>query len=65
MPNLTSRELMFLEDHLALVQNSVKMLNHYAAEFSDPQLKSLCQGMAGEHQQSFDRMFKHLSAGVH
>lgn len=58
--DLTAKELMHLEDYLALEKSTEKTLNFYAAQLQDQQVKSTLQQMAQKSQSNFQRMFKHL-----
>lgn len=61
MTQITSRELMLLEDHIKLEDNMTKCFNHFANEIKDQQLKSLCQQMSQEHQQMVQTLSRHIS----
>lgn len=61
MPQITSRELMLLEDHIKLEDNMTKCFNHFANEINDQQIKSLCQQMAQDHQQMIQSLTRHIS----
>lgn len=58
--DLTAKELMHLEDYLALEKSMEKTLNFYAAQLQDQQVKSTLQQIAQKSQSNFQRMFKHL-----
>lgn len=59
--DLTAKELMHLEDYLTLEKSTEKVLNYYADQLQDQQIKSTLQQMAQKSQSNFQRMYKHLS----
>lgn len=61
MPQITSRELMLLEDHIKMEANMEKCFNHFSNEISDPQLKSLCQQMSQTHRQHIQTLSRHIT----
>lgn len=50
MNQLTSKELMLIEDVIGMEQYVSQFANYAAQQISDQQLKSLCQQMEREHQ---------------
>ncbi|SEP37566.1 spore coat protein [Propionispora vibrioides] len=60
---LSQKELMQVEDFLGMEQTSVKMLNYFATNVQDNQVKQLFQQMAQKNQQHFQTISKHLNAG--
>jgi hypothetical protein len=46
---LTTRELMLLEDNLKMEANMARFAQSCVNSISDPQLKSLCQQIAQDH----------------
>ncbi|SHI92544.1 ferritin family protein [Propionispora hippei] len=60
---LSQKELMQIEDFLGMEQTSVKMLNYFATNVQDNQVKQLFQQMAQKNQQHFQTISKHLNAG--
>ncbi len=54
---------MQVEDFLGMEQTSVKMLNYFATNVQDNQVKQLFQQMAQKNQQHFQTISKHLNAG--
>jgi rubrerythrin len=54
---------MQIEDFLGMEQTSVKMLNYFATNVQDNQVKQLFQQMAQKNQQHFQTISKHLNAG--
>ncbi len=61
MANLTEKELSALEDELAAEQLLVKKYQTYAMLCTDPQLKTQCEKIAGQHQKHFDRLMGFLN----
>ncbi|MGE5577626.1 MAG: hypothetical protein ACM3TT_10605 [Syntrophothermus sp.] len=57
---LTSKELMFLEDHLSMEEFMEKDATHCANEFSDSELKSLCGQIAQDHHNFYQALVKYL-----
>ncbi|MDP4093871.1 MAG: hypothetical protein Q8920_10965 [Bacillota bacterium] len=51
MNNLTSRELLYLEDMSKLFESISKTCDSAASSAIDPQFKSLLQSMSNEHKQ--------------
>lgn len=51
MNQLSTRELLYLEDSSKMFESIQKTCQHAMSECSDPQVKSLIQGMIGQHQQ--------------
>lgn len=54
---------MQIEDFLGMEQTNVKMLNYFATNVQDNQVKQLFQQMAQKNQQHFQTISKHLNAG--
>ena len=61
MANLTAKELSFLENQLDAEQNLVKKYQMYAAQLTDPQLKTKCEQIASKHQTHFNKLLGQLS----
>ncbi len=61
MANLTGKELTALEDQLGLEQNMIAKYKMYAAQSTDPQIKTQCEQIAAKHQNHFDRLLNQLS----
>jgi len=59
---LTSKELMLLQDNIKMTQNSIKFVQGCVDICTDPQVKTLCQQMAGEHQNDLQVLIKHVSS---
>jgi len=57
---LSTKELLYLDDILTMQQNMTKTLNDYATRCQDPQLKALCQNLASRCQNSFNSLVRHL-----
>ena len=61
MPNLTTKELAALEDHISSEQELIKKYQAYAQMSSDPQIKNKCEQMASQHQNHYDRLMSQLN----
>jgi len=48
---LSTRELLYLEDSSKIFEAIQKTCQHAMSECSDPQVKSLMQGMSSQHKQ--------------
>lgn len=51
MSQLSTRELLSLEDTSKIIEAIQKTCQHAMSECTDPQVKSLIQGMSSEHRQ--------------
>lgn len=51
MSRLSTRELLCLEDTSKIFESIQKTCQHALSECTDPQVKSLIQGMTNQHQQ--------------
>ncbi|MGE5396766.1 MAG: hypothetical protein ACM3MK_04440 [Chitinophagales bacterium] len=51
MSQLSSRELLFLEDASKLFESIDKTCQHATSEITDSQIKSLMQSISSEHRQ--------------
>jgi hypothetical protein len=60
MPNLTSKELMQLEDQLNGEVLLVTKFKNYANQCTDPELKSVLQQIAQKHQNHYATLMRHL-----
>ena len=61
MPNITSKELIALDDQLTMEQVLVKKYRTFANQCSDPQLREKCTQIADRHQAHFNTLIAHLS----
>jgi len=61
---LTSKELMLLQDNIKMAQNSIKFMQGCAEIAQDPQVKSICQQMASDHQNDLQTMIKHINTAA-
>lgn len=61
MAGITSKELTALEDQLDYEQVLVKKCDTYAAQCTDPQLRTKCEQMAARHRDHFNRLMTHLN----
>lgn len=64
MTQLTSKELMLLEDNIKICQNMSKFVSSCAEFASNPQIKQICSKMAEDHQRMTQSMMKHLSGNI-
>ena len=60
MPQLTSKELTFLEDQIASEQNVISKFRMYAQTSVDGEIKSKWECMADKHQRHYDTLISHL-----
>ena len=60
MPNLTTKELSFLQEQLKSEQNEVAQFNLMAEQCSDPPLKNKLAGIASRHQNHYDTLYRFL-----
>lgn len=51
MSQLSTRELLYLEDSSKIFEAIQKTCNHAMSECTDPQVRSLIQGMSNQHRQ--------------
>ena len=58
--NLTTKELMALEDQLSSEQLLVKKYRNFAVLCTDAQLKATCNQIADKHQQHFNTLMGYL-----
>ncbi len=61
MANLTTDELKAIETQLRTEQLLVKKFKSYALLATDAQVKTLCEQIAGKHQNHFDRLLTYLN----
>lgn len=60
MANLTTKELMGVEDQLSSEQILIAKYKMYAEATSDATLKTKFNSIASQHQQHFDKLFSLL-----
>lgn len=60
MAQITSKELSSLSDLMGAEQLLVSKYETYAAESTDPVLKTKYERMAAQHQQHFDMLYSNL-----
>lgn len=58
---LTSRELLYLQDNIKMLENSIKFMSGATAICSDTQVKSLLDTMAREHSSDMQVLAKYIS----
>ncbi|BCV24046.1 MAG TPA: hypothetical protein GXX50_10185 [Firmicutes bacterium] len=56
----TSRELLTLQDHLSVENNMAQFMSACSELCSDPQLKTMCQNMARDHESHVQMLSQHL-----
>ena len=61
MPQLTSKELTAIEDHLAVEQNETSKFKMYSQTASDDTIKNKCGCIADKHQKHFDMLLAQLN----
>lgn len=58
---LTSRELLFLQDNIKMMENSIKFMNGASSICSDPQVKSMLDTMARDHANDLKTLANYIS----
>jgi hypothetical protein len=61
MPNLTSKELMAIEEQLNLEQTVIKKFKLYSSACTDPQLKQKCEQISAMHQAHYNKLLNQLN----
>jgi len=61
MPNLTAKELGFIEDHLSEEQVLIKKYQAAAKTTNDTSIKAKYESIANRHQQHYNCLLSHLS----
>ncbi len=61
MANLTSKELIAIEEQLSLEQTMVKKFKLYSEACTDPQLKQKCEQISAMHQAHFTKLLNQLN----
>ena len=51
MANLTHKELLLLQDNIAMCQDTAQFIQASVNNISDSQLRGMCEQMMREHQQ--------------
>jgi hypothetical protein len=59
---LTTKELLLVKDNVKMTQNGVSFLRAAAEIATEPQIKTLCNQMATEHQSDIQMLVKHVSS---
>ncbi len=62
--SLTTKELLLIQDNIKMTQNSIKFMEGCAEICTDPQVKSLCQQMAKDHQSDLQTLIKHINTAT-
>lgn len=60
--NMPEKSLTMLEDMLGAESMAVKKYQFYAANCSDPNLKTVCEKAEQMHRKHFDTMFQYLNS---
>ncbi|HHU69723.1 MAG TPA: hypothetical protein GXZ31_05405 [Thermoanaerobacterales bacterium] len=63
MNQLSTKDVMLLEDTLKVCENMTKFISSAANMCTDPQLKSLCSTMVNEHRSSSQTLAKYITQG--
>ncbi|NSW89631.1 MAG: hypothetical protein HPY74_02925 [Firmicutes bacterium] len=61
---LTTKELLLIQDNIKMTENTVKFMEGCAEIASDPQVKSMCQQMAKDHQNDIQMLMKHINSAT-
>lgn len=61
MNNISTRELIDLEDHLRIEGSNITSFTHFASECQDPQMRSFFQQMCQRRMQAFQMLSRHLT----
>ena len=61
MNQLTTRELMLLEDNLKMSNNVAHFAQSCINMIGDPQLKNLCQQIAQDHQHDMQTLSRYFN----
>ncbi|MDK2925773.1 MAG: hypothetical protein PWQ41_1547 [Bacillota bacterium] len=56
----TSRELLMLQDHLAMENTMAQFMSACSELCTDMQLKTMCQNMARDHESHVQMLGQHL-----
>lgn len=60
--NMPKKSLSMLEDLLGAESMAVKKYQFYAANCTDPNLKTICEKAEQMHRKHFDTMFQYLNS---
>lgn len=61
MNQLSSKELMMLQDNIRMNHEMVQFLQTCSDIATDPQLKSICQQMTGDHRKNIQTLSRHIA----
>lgn len=61
MANLTTEELKALSEELNSEHVLITKYKNYAQMTNDPTIRSLCENLAGQHCNHFDKLMQELS----
>jgi hypothetical protein len=61
---LTTKELMLIQDNIKMTQNCINFMQGCIEIAADPQVKSLCQQMAKDHQSDLQTLIKHIHSAT-
>jgi rubrerythrin len=62
--SLTIKELLLIQDNINMTQNTIRFMEGSAEICTDPQVKSLCQQMAKDHQSDLQTLMKHIDTAT-
>jgi hypothetical protein len=63
MPNLTQKELLFLQDQLNLERSLRTYLDYAAEQCTDTAARNLLHRIASDHQRSYQEIARYLDPG--
>lgn len=58
---ITTKELLLIQDNVKMAQNSIRFMQGCVEVCGDPQVKTMCQQFADEHQKDVSILMKHLN----
>jgi hypothetical protein len=61
IPKLSQKELLTIKDQLEAERLTINKFVQYEADFSDPELKSMCSEMVKVHKNHYNTLVKHLN----
>lgn len=61
---ITSREALFLSDHVAMESACMKHLQFASENCTDPQLKKMCEIMALDHKNFINSLTRHVNPNL-
>lgn len=61
---LTTKELLLIQDNIKMTENTAKFMEGCAEIVTDPQVKSMCQQIAKEHQGDIQTLARHINSAT-